>query len=170
MPGSDALCREPRAGQGADTPAMVTFASAPDPRGRLPVFDRTLASRDGSDLLPLRLLLLLQLGDVVFHAAPIRNVYELCQARSFPATSLPLRARSCERPGPFGGVDPPGNAIACWCYRSSQNPLGDGISTGIETVPGPDSVRARFLISRLTAQLLIRVCDWCGHDPDQRSW
>ena len=105
MPGSDVLCRERLAGQGADTPAMVTFASAPDPRGRLPVFDRTLASRDGSDLLPLRLLLLLQLGDVVFHAAPIRNVYELCQARSFPAVSFPLRARSCERPGPSGGVD-----------------------------------------------------------------
>ena len=34
MPGSDALCRERRAGQGADTPAMVTFASAPFPQGR----------------------------------------------------------------------------------------------------------------------------------------
>ena len=34
----------------------------------------------------------LQLGDVILHAAPIRNVYELCQARSFPATEFPLRA------------------------------------------------------------------------------
>ena len=35
MPGSETLCREPLAGQGADTPAMVTFASAPFPQGRL---------------------------------------------------------------------------------------------------------------------------------------
>ena len=37
MPGSDALCRERRAGQGADTPAMLSFASAPFPQG-LPRF------------------------------------------------------------------------------------------------------------------------------------
>jgi hypothetical protein len=62
MPGSVALCREQLAGQGADTPAMVTFASAPVPRGRLTAFGRTLASRDGSDLLPLRLLLCVAVG------------------------------------------------------------------------------------------------------------
>jgi len=107
----------------------------------------------------------LQLGDAVFHAAPIRNVYELCQTRSLPTTRFPLRARSCERPGPFGGVDPPGNAIACWYYRSSQNPLGNGISTGIETVPVPDSVCARFLNSRLTAQLLISCITGAGTTP-----
>ena len=107
----------------------------------------------------------LQLGDVFLHAAPIRNVDELCQARSLPTTRFPLRARSCERPGPFGGVDPPGNAIACWYYRSSQNPLGNGISTGIETVPVPDSVCARFLNSRLTAQLLISCITGAGTTP-----
>jgi hypothetical protein len=156
MPGSDALCRERLAGQGADTPATYIRVGTVSTR-TAPAFGRALAPWDGSDLLPLRLLLFLQLGDAVFRAAPIRNVYELCQARSFPAISFPLRARSCERPGPFGGVDPPGNAIACWYYRSSHNPLGDGISSEIETVSGPDSVRARFLNSRLTAQLLIRV-------------
>jgi hypothetical protein len=34
-PGSDASCRKRRAGRGADTPAILTFASAPLPRGRL---------------------------------------------------------------------------------------------------------------------------------------
>lgn len=40
-PGSDAPCRKRLAGRGADTPANLTFASAPLPRGRL----RLLAGR-----------------------------------------------------------------------------------------------------------------------------
>ncbi len=80
-------------------------------------------------------------------------------------TSLPLRARSCERSEPFGGVDPPGNAFTCWCYCSSHNPLGNSISMRIETIPRPDSVRARFLSSRLTAQFLIRVLSGSGTTP-----
>ena len=157
MPGSEALCREPRAGQGADTPAMVTFASAPFPRGRLQLLAVRLPRGTGLTSYLSGCFFVLQLGDAVLRAAPMRNVYELCQARSFPASSFPLRARSSERPEPSGGVDPPGNAVACWCYRSSHNPLGDGISAEIETVSEPDSACARFLNSRLTAQLLIRV-------------
>jgi hypothetical protein len=34
-PGSDASCRKRHAGRGADTPAILLFASAPLPRGRL---------------------------------------------------------------------------------------------------------------------------------------
>jgi hypothetical protein len=107
----------------------------------------------------------LQLGDVVFHAAPIRNVYELCQARSLPVTLLPLRAPTCERSEPFGGVDPPGNTITCWCYCSSHNPLGNSISMRIETIPRPDSASVRFLSSPLTAQFLIRVLSGSGTTP-----
>jgi len=60
--------------------------------GTAPAFGRPLAPRYGSDLLPLRLLSLLQRGDVLFHAAPLRRFDELCQVRSLPAAALPLRA------------------------------------------------------------------------------
>lgn len=108
MPGSEALCREPRAGQGADTPAMVTFASAPVPRGRL----RLLAARwpRGTGLTSYLsgCFFVLQLGDAVFRAAPIRNVYELCQVRSFPAISFPLRAPILRETGAFWRGGPAG--------------------------------------------------------------
>jgi len=108
MPGSDALCREPRAGQGADTPAMVTFASAPVPRGRLQLLAVRWPRGTGLTSYLSGCFFVLQLGDAVLRAAPIRNVYELCQARSFPATSSPLRAlilreiRAFWRGGPAG--------------------------------------------------------------------
>jgi len=70
---------------------------------------------------------------------------------------------------PFGGVDPPGDLDACWCYCSSHDPLGHSISAGVETTPGPDSARSAVSDSRLAAQLLI-VNDWTGHDPGQRNW
>jgi hypothetical protein len=91
-PGSIVPCRERFARRGADMPAMLQLSHRHRFRRGRP---RLLAGRwprlDGSDLLPLRLLLRLQLGDVVFHAAQVRNVYELCQTRSFPANSSPLR-------------------------------------------------------------------------------
>ena len=62
--------------------------------GTAPAFGRPLAPRYGSDLLPLRLLSLLQRGDVLFHAAPLRRFHELCQVRSLPAAAPSLRARS----------------------------------------------------------------------------
>jgi hypothetical protein len=75
MPSSVALCRERRAGQGTDTPAMLTFRVGTFSTGTAPAFGRALAPFDGSDLLTLRLLLRLQLGDVVFHAAPISGTF-----------------------------------------------------------------------------------------------
>jgi hypothetical protein len=101
MPGSEALCREPRAGQGADTPAMVTFASAPFPRGRLQLLAVRLPRGTGLTSYLSGCFFVLQLGDAVLRAAPIRNVYELCQARSFPAISLPLRALILRETGAF---------------------------------------------------------------------
>ena len=157
MPSSVALCRERRAGQGADTPAMVTFASAPDRRGRPQLLAGRLPRLTGLTSYLSGCFCVCSWVTWFFTPPQFRNVYELCQARSFPADSLPLRALICERSEPFGGVDPPGNASTCWCYCSSHNPLGNSISMRIETIPRPDSVRARFLNSRLTAQFLIRV-------------
>ena len=73
-PGSDAPCRERRAGRGADTSALPIFASSTFAMGTAPAFGWPLAPRYGSDLLTLRLPSLLQRGDVVFHAAPLRSL------------------------------------------------------------------------------------------------
>jgi hypothetical protein len=81
--------------------------------GTAPASGRTLAPRYGSDLLPLRLHSLLQWGDAVFHAAPLEEVDGLCQVRSLPAVTPPLRAPLVGA-GPCGGVGPPGNATAFW--------------------------------------------------------
>jgi hypothetical protein len=51
--------------------------------GTAPAFGWPLAPRDGSDLLPLRLLSLLQRGDVVFHAAPFEE-----GSRTLPRSAL----------------------------------------------------------------------------------
>ena len=91
-PGSDTPCRERRAGRGADTSAILIFASSTFATGTAPAFGRPLAPRYGSDLLPLRLHSLLQRGDVFLHAASLRRFDELCQVRSLPAAALPLRA------------------------------------------------------------------------------
>ena len=91
-PGSDTPCREWRAGRGADTSAIPIFASSTFATGTAPAFGRPLAPRYGSDLLTLRLLSLLQRGDVFLHAASLRRFDELCQVRSLPAAALSLRA------------------------------------------------------------------------------
>ena len=93
-PGSDAPCRERRAGRGADTPAIFIVRVGTVTTRTAPAFGWPLAPRYGSDLLTLRLLSLLQRGDVFFHAASLRRFDELCQVRSLPAAALPLRARS----------------------------------------------------------------------------
>jgi len=69
-PGSDAPCRERRAGHGADTPAISLTRVGTLTAGTAPASGRSLAPRYGSDLLPLRLLSLLQRVDAVFRAAP----------------------------------------------------------------------------------------------------
>jgi len=84
MPGSVALCQERRAGQGADTPARLVFRVGTFSTGTAPAFGRALAPSDGSDLLPLRLLLLLQLSDAVFCAAPIQE-----RLRALPDSLIP---------------------------------------------------------------------------------
>jgi hypothetical protein len=92
-PGSVAPCRGRRAGRGADTSAIPSSRVGTVATGTAPACDRPLAPCYGSDLLPLRLPSLLQRGDVVFHAAPLRRFHGLCQVRSLPAAASPLRAR-----------------------------------------------------------------------------
>jgi hypothetical protein len=94
-PGSDAPCRERRAGRGADTPAISRFRVGTVATGTAPAFGRTLAPRYGSDLLTLRLRLALQWGGRGLSRRPrLRSVDGLCQSRSLPAAISPLRARS----------------------------------------------------------------------------
>jgi hypothetical protein len=120
-----------------------TVATGTAPAGGWP-----LAPRYGSDLLPLRLLLLLQRGDAVFHAAPMEEV-----SRTLPGSLAPRRRAALARPA---RVTEPG-LLAGWARRaarlrsglrsSNQNPLGNCVGARVETSCGPDSARARFLIA-----------------------
>jgi hypothetical protein len=91
-PGSVAPCRGRLAGRGADTSAIPSSRVGTVTVGTAPAGGWPLAPRYGSDLLTLRLHSLLQRGDVVFHAAPVRRFHGFCQIRSLPAAPVPLRA------------------------------------------------------------------------------
>ena len=73
-PGSDAPCREHRAGRGTDTPATNISRVGTLTTGTAPACDRPLAPRYGSDLLTLRLRSLLQRGDHDLRDRPIEEV------------------------------------------------------------------------------------------------
>jgi hypothetical protein len=170
MPGSGVLCRERHAGQGADTPAMVTSR-------------RHLVHEDGYRFLtgrwPRGTGLTSYLSGCFYFCSWVTWFFTPPQSGTFTSFARPAHSPRCRFLCAPGLAKEPG-LLAGWTRRETPSRAGttvaaktlwgDGISTGIETVPGPDSVCARFLDSRLTAQLLIRVCDWCGHDPDQRSW
>lgn len=93
---------------------------------------------------------------MVFTPPQWRRFCELCQTRPLPAAPDPFRVQP-GRAGPFGGVDPPEHCAASWSYSSNRNPLGNCINSPPETGRESDSVRTRFLSSRLTAQLLCRI-------------
>jgi hypothetical protein len=78
------------AGRGADTPATCVVRVGTVTTGTAPAFGRALAPCYGSDLLTLRLHFVSQLGDVVFRAAPRKEV--------FRALPRPVAPRS---PAPF---------------------------------------------------------------------
>ncbi len=97
-PGSDAPCRERRAGRGADTPAIFIVRVDTVTTGTASAVSRPLALRYGSDLLSPRLLSLLQRGDVFFtppHGGVLR-------ALPRPVRSPPLRLPCA--PCPRGGL------------------------------------------------------------------
>jgi hypothetical protein len=112
-PSSVTPCREWHAGRGADTSAILLRVGTVTV-GTAPAFGRSFASRYGSDLLPLRLLSLLQCGGVVCHAASLRRLTSLAGLAHSPPSYFPCAPFPFDGVGPFGGVVPPGNAIAFW--------------------------------------------------------
>lgn len=123
-PGSVASCRKRRAGRGADTSAIPSSRVGTVATGTAPACGRSLAPRYGSDLLPLRLLSLLQRGDVFFHAAPSRRFHELCQVRSLPAAAPSFRAPFASEPGLLAGWARRMTRLRSGLRSSNQNPLG----------------------------------------------
>ena len=83
-PGSAAACQQQSAGRGADTPATCVARVGTVTTGSAPAFGRALAPCYGSDLLTLRLHFALQLGDVVFRAAPRKEVFRALPGPVFP--------------------------------------------------------------------------------------
>lgn len=144
-PSSDAPCRERRAGRGADTPAIFMSRVGTVTTGTAPAFGRPLAPRYGSDLLTLRLLSLLQRGDVLLHTAPFEEVDELCLG-----SLSPRRRDSFARPART-------SSRAFWRGRPARNRdrvlvravatitlRGNCVSARVETPRGPDSVQRGF--------------------------
>jgi hypothetical protein len=147
-PGSVAPCRERHAGRGADTSAMSVSHVHTVATGTAPAFGRPLAPRYGSDLLTLRLLSLLQRGDVVLHAAPLEEFTGLCLGPFAPrrrdSVACPARAAS----GAFWRGRPAGNrAGVLVCAVATKTLWGNCVGARVETSRGPDSARARFLIT-----------------------
>jgi len=146
-PGSVAPCRGRLAGRGADTSAIPSSRVGTVATGTAPAGGWPLAPRYGSDLLPLRLPLLLQRGDVVFHAAPSRRFHGLCQVRSLPAAAPSFRARFASEAGLLAGWARRMTRLRSGLRSSNQNPLGHCVGARVETSRGPDSARAWFLIT-----------------------
>ena len=131
--------------------------------GTAPAFGRALAPCDGSDLLTLRLRLLLQLGDAVCRAAQVRGVYGLCQTRSSPAPTTPF-ARSPVKESLLAGLPRRASRARASVTVAAGTLWVHSISTGAETSPAPDSAGTRFLVRVLAAQLLI-VKTGAGTNP-----
>jgi hypothetical protein len=136
------------AGRGADTPATCVARVGTVTTGSAPAFDRALALCYGSDLLPLRLLFALQLGDVVFRAAPRKEVF-----RALPGPVFPRDPMSFARPVPFElgpfwrGRLARTRGFALVCAVATVSLWGNCVGARIETPRAPDSARARFLIA-----------------------
>lgn len=112
-PGSDAPCRGPRAGRGADTPAK-DVASAPWPRGRR----RGLAGRwprvTGLTSCLSGCVSRLQGSDAVLRHRSRRRWTDFAGSVRSPPSSLPCAPFPRVGNGPSGGVVPPGEALAFW--------------------------------------------------------
>jgi hypothetical protein len=155
-PSSAISCRRRLAGRGADTPAILTLRVGTVATGTAPAFGRTLAPRYGSDLLTLRLRSLLQRGDAVFRAAPLRRLTGFAR----PAHSPPSRLRCAPCPmrdrAFWQGWTPPGNATAFWSFAVATITLWVTTWACGSKPPAGLTRLGRGFSSRLTAQLLIR--------------
>jgi hypothetical protein len=108
------LASSGHAGRGADTPATCVARVGTVTTGSAPAFGRALAPCYGSDLLTLRLHFALQLGDVVFHAAPRKEVFRALPNPVAPRSIILFARPSHDRRGLFGEVVSPENAASCW--------------------------------------------------------
>ena len=100
--------------RGADTPATCVARVGTVTTGSAPAFGRALAPCYGSDLLTLRLHFALQLGDVVFHAAPRKEVFRALPNPVAPRSRVLFARPAHDRRGLFGEVVSPENAASCW--------------------------------------------------------
>ncbi len=144
-PGSDAPCRERRAGRGADTPAILMVRVGTVTTGTAPAFGWPLAPRYGSDLLSLRLLSLLQRGDHVLRDRPSEEVGGLCLGPFTPRNrdSLARPARAASRA--FWRGRPAGNRdCVLVCAVATKTLWGNCVGAQVETSCGPDSAQRGF--------------------------
>ena len=108
------LASSSHAGRGADTPATCVARVGTVTTGSAPACGRALAPCYGSDLLTLRLHFVLQLGDVVFHAAPRKEVFRALPGPVAPRSRVPFARPAHAGPGLFGEVVSPEHAAPCW--------------------------------------------------------
>jgi hypothetical protein len=154
------------AGPGADTLARAHFASAPIPQGR----PQLLAGRwpRGTGLTSYLSGYLNPCNGATWFFTPPR--YEIITrfAKLAGSPVFPFRFRYLPAWGDaFRRIAFRPKLDHRLAYRSSRNPLGHGINIGFETSPMSDSICSRFLISRLIAQLLIRVTSGTGTTPSR---
>lgn len=114
-PGSGAPCREWLAGRGADTPATdVVARRAPLPRGR----HRLVADRwprvTGLTSYLSGCVGVCRRVTCVSRRPSEEGSRTLPRSVLSPPAGFPCAPRALRRAGPFGGVVPPGNALAFW--------------------------------------------------------
>ena len=147
-PGSDAPCRERRAGRGADTSAIPVFASAPLPRGR-----RQLLAGRWPRVTGLTSYLSgcfrFCSGVTCFFTPPqLRRLSGLCLGPFAPrrcdSVTRPARAASWAfwRGRPAGLRD-----CVLVCTVATYTLWGNCVGAQVETSCGPDSACSRFLIA-----------------------
>ena len=108
----------------------------------------------------------MQLGGAFFRAAPRRRFAGFARLAPLPAAPRPFRAPPCEA-GPLGRVDLPARCAASWFYSSNHNPLGNCIGAGLETSPGPDSARTRFLLRASPHSSIVAKLDRLRRRPEE---
>jgi hypothetical protein len=136
------------AGRGADTPATFVARVGTVTTGSAPAYGRALAPCYGSDLLTLRLHFASQLGDVVFHAAPRKEVFRALPGPVAPRNFVPFARPAHFWSGPFwrGGLART-RFFVLVCAVAAISLWGNCVDGRIETLRTPHSARARFLIA-----------------------
>jgi hypothetical protein len=108
-------------------------------------FRRTSAPRYGSDLLTLRLLSLLQRGDVILHAAPFEEVGGLCLGPFAPRRRDSVARPALAESRAFWRGRPAGNRnCVLVCTVATKTLWGNCVDSRVETPREPDSAQRGF--------------------------